>query len=154
MKLALGADHGGASQKESLFAQLTSQGYEVVDFGAGCADGAVDYPDYALAVARAVAAGEADFGILICGTGIGMAMAANKVAGIRAATVTDVTTAYLARQHNNANILCLSGRFTPPDINLEIVDAFLGAQFEGGRHQRRLDKIAEAENQRNHGKQE
>ncbi len=145
MKIALGADHGGAQQKESLLAHLTQQGFEVTDLGASCADGSVDYPDYALAVAHAVAAGVADFGILICGTGIGMAMAANKVAGIRAATVTDVNTAYLARQHNNANILCLSGRFTPPATNIEIVDAFIGAQFEGGRHQRRLDKIAEAE---------
>ena len=147
MRLALGADHGGTQQKESLLAHLEEQGYEVVDFGAAVLDGAVDYPDYALKVAHAVAAGEADFGILICGTGIGMAMAANKVAGIRAATVTDVNTAYLARQHNNANVLCLSGRFTPLETNIEIADAFLCAQFEGGRHQRRLDKIAEAEEQ-------
>jgi len=145
MKLALGADHGGAEQKEALLAHLAAEGYEVIDLGTKRADESVDYPDYALAVARAVAAGEADLGILVCGTGIGMAIAANKVKGIRAATVTDVNAASLARQHNNANILALSGRFTAPATNIEIVEAFLSAEFEGGRHQLRLDKIAAAE---------
>jgi len=145
MKLALGADHGGVEQKEALITYLEERGDVVFDFGAKRSDGSVDYPDYALAVAHAVAAGEADLGILICGTGIGMAIAANKVKGIRAATVTDVGAARLARQHNNANILALSGRFTPLATNLEIVEAFLTTPFEGGRHQRRLDKIADAE---------
>jgi len=146
MRIALGADHGGVQQKEALLAHLQDAGYEVSDFGTHGED-SVDYPDYALAVARAVADGQADLGILICGTGIGMAIAANKVKGIRAATVTDTGAALLARQHNNANVLALSGRFTPLATNFEIVDAFLGAQFEGGRHQRRLDKIAEAESE-------
>jgi len=145
MKIALGADHGGVEQKEALKARLSEQGYEVYDLGAHPADGSVDYPDYALAVAREVACARADLGVLICGTGIGMAIAANKVKGVRAATVTDVCAARLAREHNNANVLALSGRFTPLATNLEIVDAFLAAQFEGGRHQRRLDKISAAE---------
>ncbi|MCL2882563.1 MAG: ribose 5-phosphate isomerase B [Coriobacteriia bacterium] len=145
MKLALGADHGGAEQKEALRTHLEAQGYEILDFGTKRSDESVDYPDYALAVAHAVAAGEADLGILVCGTGIGMAIAANKVRGIRAATVTDVDAARLARQHNNANILALSGRFTPLTVNIEIIEAYLSAEFEGGRHQQRLDKIAAAE---------
>ncbi|MCL2654312.1 MAG: ribose 5-phosphate isomerase B [Coriobacteriia bacterium] len=145
MRIALGADHGGVEQKEALITYLEGRGDEVFDFGATRADGSVDYPDYALAVARAVAADEADLGILICGTGIGMAIAAGKVKGIRAATVTDTGAASLARQHNNANVLALSGRFTPLATNIEIVEAYLSAEFEGGRHQRRLDKIADAE---------
>ena len=145
MKIALGADHGGAEQKDALIAHLQDAGYETLDFGVDRADESVDYPDYALPVAHAVADGKAEIGILICGTGIGMAITANKVKGIRAATVTDVNAARLAREHNNANVLALSGRFTAPATNIEIVDTFLAAHFEGGRHQRRLDKITAAE---------
>lgn len=145
MKIALGADHGGAAQKTALVAHLKDAGYEVSDYGTMSAEASVDYPDYALAVAHAVAAAQADLGILICGTGIGMAIAANKVSGIRAATVTDVNAAGLARRHNDANVIALSGRFTSLATNLAIVDAFLDARFEGGRHQKRLDIIAAAE---------
>ncbi|MCL2324210.1 MAG: ribose 5-phosphate isomerase B [Actinomycetia bacterium] len=146
MKIALGADHGGAEQKEALRAYLEGEGRQVLDFGAPANGQSVDYPDYALSVARAVAAGEADCGILICGTGIGMAIAANKVCSVHAATVTDTNAARLSRQHNDANVLCLSGRFISPETNREIVDIFLSTDFEGGRHQRRIDKITAAEN--------
>jgi ribose 5-phosphate isomerase B len=145
MRIALGADHGGFDQKESLKAHLESAGHEVCDCGTFDGATSVDYPDFALSVARAVADGEAEFGILVCGTGLGMAIAANKVPGIRAVTITDVNAARLTRQHNNANVLCLSGRFTDPAVNRAIVDVFLSTAFEAGRHQARLDKIAQAE---------
>ncbi len=147
MKLAVGADHGGAEQKMALLIHLESQGHAVFDFGVSRSDESVDYPQYALAVAQAVASGEAEFGILVCGTGIGMAIAANKVKGVRAATITDINAAHLARAHNNANVLALSGRFTPLATNIEIVDTFLSTAFEGGRHQRRIDLITAAETQ-------
>ena len=147
MRVALAADHAGVALKRDVKHLLTDLHAEVEDFGTD-SDASVDYPDYAERVARAVAAGKADVGILICGTGIGMAMAANKVAGIRAAPVTDVETARLSREHNDANVLAIGARTTPIDRAMAIVRVFLDTEFAGGRHQRRLDKIAALEQAR------
>lgn len=144
MRVAIGSDHAGFEQKERLRAHLTAAGREVVDKGTYDGD-SVDYPDFARKVGRTVASGEAEFGVLVCGTGIGMAIAANKVPGVRAANVTDPEFARLARQHNNANVIAVSGRFVPEDVNAEIVDAFLDTAFEGGRHAGRVSKIEAAE---------
>ena len=126
--------------KEDLKAWLITRGYDVVDFGTQSAD-AVDYPDYAAAVASAVTAGKADFGVLVCGTGIGMAIAANKLPGIRAAACSDAYTARMSREHNDANILALGARITGRDAAIEILETWLAAAFAGGRHARRVDKI-------------
>jgi len=139
-RIALGADHGGYEQKQSLKTWLAGRGYSVKDLGTD-STASVDYPDYAHIVAKLVKKGEADFGILVCGTGIGMAIAANKVSGVRAACVTTVDFARLARQHNDANVLCLSGRFVDDATNKNIVDAFLTTTFEGNRHTRRVAKL-------------
>ena len=139
-RIALASDHGGFEQKESIKTWLQSQGYSVKDLGPAN-DASVDYPDYAHAVAKAIKKDEADFGILICTTGLGVAIAANKVAGIRAVTVTSVDFARLARQHNDANVLCLSGRFVDDALNKNICTAFLTAEFEDGRHARRVAKL-------------
>lgn len=149
MKLLLGADHGGFDLKEQVKAHLLGEGHDVVDLGTYSAD-AVDYPDVALKVSRGVVAGDADLGILVCGTGVGMAIAANKVVGIRAANVTnDPAIARLAREHNDANVLTLAGRFTPPDVAKRIVDEFLAAEFtHGDRHVRRIGRIHEIEGAR------
>ena len=144
MRVALGADHAGVALKASVKARLETRGIEVDDFGAASNE-SVDYPDYAARVANAVAEGAADFGILVCGTGVGMAIAANKIAGIRAAPVVELDSTRLARQHNDANILAIGARVTSPDVALAIVDTFLDTPFEGGRHQRRIDKIAALE---------
>jgi len=141
MRVAIGADHAGFLLKEAIKRALPAMQAEVEDLGTGSAD-SVDYPDFAAPVARGVASGAYDRGILVCGTGIGMAMAANKVAGVRAAPVGDVATARLSREHNDANVLTLGARITTPDRALEIVRVFLETPFEGGRHQRRVDKIA------------
>ncbi len=141
MRIALGADHAGADLKDSLKPLLDQRGITYED--AGTHGGAsVDYPDYAATVAHAVASGRADVGILVCGSGIGMAMSANKVAGIRAAVATDLESARLARSHNDANVLALGARLTPPDAARAILGMFLDTAYEGGRHQRRVDKIA------------
>ena len=142
VKFALGADHGGFELKEILKAHLRSLGISLADHGTNTKE-SCDYPDFALAVAKSVAAGHAEFGLLICTTGIGVSITANKVGGIRAALVTDLATAAITRQHNDANVLCLSGKNTPPDLAKKILDAFLGAKFEGGRHDRRVRKIDE-----------
>ena len=136
--VALGADHGGYELKKALKQHLEERGVSVTDFGAGSSESSEssDYPDYAQAVAQSVASRKAQFGVLICSTGVGMSIAANKVPGVRAALVGDVSTATLARQHNNANILCLAGKTTKPEEARRIVDAFLNARFEGGRHER------------------
>ena len=139
-RIALASDHGGFEQKESLKTWLISQGHSVKDLGTG-SDASVDYPDYAYAVAKVVKKGEADLGILVCGTGLGMAIAAGKVAGIRAVAVTSVEFARLAREHNDANVLCLSGRFVDDALNKNICTAFLTAEFEEGRHTRRVAKL-------------
>ncbi len=145
MRIAIGADHAGYALKEVLIAHLREQGVEVVDFGTHGMD-SVDYPDYARAVAEAVARGKADYGVLICGTGVGMAITANKVPGIRAAAVSDVYSAKMSRAHNDANILCLGGRVVGPGLAIEILEAWLHTPFEGGRHARRLEKIRRMEN--------
>ena len=140
MKVAIAADHGGFDYKAPIVEHLRAQGHEVQDFGPQTGD-RVDYPDYAVPVAKAVASGDADFGILICGTGLGMSLAANKVKGIRAICAQTDDFAHLGREHNNANILCLSGRFVTLEQNLRLVDIFLSTEFAGGRHAERVAKI-------------
>lgn len=142
MIIALGSDHAGFEQKEQLKEYLSDEGHDVVDKGCHSSE-RCDYPDFAAAVAHDVAAGKADRGILVCGTGIGMAMAADKVPGIRAANVTLPDLAPLCREHNDANVVTLSGRFVSLDDNKRIVDAFLATDFAGGRHERRVKKIME-----------
>lgn len=151
MRVALGSDHAGFEQKQSIKQHLTKAGLEVTDLGTDSADESVDYPDFAFRVGESVAAGDSDFGVLVCGTGVGMAMAANKVEGVRAANVTDPDFAKLARAHNDANVVAVSGRFVPLEVNEAIIDAFLSTAFEGGRHERRVDKIRDVE--RNGGSQ-
>jgi len=144
MRVAIACDHGGFDQKVMLAEYLTELGHEVVDFGPE-EDITVDYPDYALPVADAVTGGSVDKGVLVCGTGLGMAMAANKVPGIRAANVVSIGFAELAREHNDANIITLSGRFTDPETNKEIVRVFFETDFAEGHHVPRLEKIAKIE---------
>ena len=144
MRVALGADHAGFALKAHVRELLDERGLACEDLGPDT-DESVDYPDYAVRAARLVAAGACERGILICGSGIGMAIAANKVRGIRAAPVTTPAAARLARRHNDANVLALGARTLAVDDALRIVDAFLTAPFEGGRHQRRVDKIAAVE---------
>jgi ribose 5-phosphate isomerase B len=141
MRIALGADHAGVDLKHHLKARLDERGIAYEDFGTSTKD-SVDYPDVAERVARAVAAGSFDRGVLVCGTGVGMAIAANKVAGIRAAPVVDERTAVLSREHNDINVLGLGARVTPEDLATRLLDIFLDTPFAGGRHQRRVDKIA------------
>jgi len=140
-RIALGADHAGLHAKEIIKNYLREQGYELEDVGTNSED-SVDYPDFARAVAEKVAGGEAQVGVLVCGTGIGMAITANKVPGVRAAVAHDAMTARLAREHNDANVLTLGGRVVSDEQAVEIVREFLGAQFAGGRHVRRVEKIA------------
>src|SRR5947207_2703564 len=139
--IAVGADHAGFALKQHLDQWLAAEGHRVLDVGTHSSD-SVDYPDFAAAVAHAVSAGEAERGLLVCGTGIGMAIAANKVSGIRAGVCADVETACLSRQHNDLNVLALAGRATSRDAAIAIVSAWLETAFEGGRHQRRLAKVA------------
>lgn len=148
MKIAIGCDHGGLILKPALIEFLEKNNIEYRDFGTYGAE-SVDYPDYALPVAEAVAGGEYDYGILICGTGIGMSIAANKVAGIRCALCHDVFSAKATRLHNDANMLAFGARVIGAGLMLEIVRAFLGTEFEGGRHVRRLEKIAAIETKYN-----
>jgi RpiB/LacA/LacB family sugar-phosphate isomerase len=140
--IALGADHAGYSLKEKLKTWLAADGHRVIDHGTHSTE-SVDYPDYAAAVAETVRAGDAERGVLVCGSGIGMAMAANKVAGVRAAVAADPTVARLARLHNDANVLALGARLTAAGQALEVVQAWLATPFEGGRHARRVDKLAQ-----------
>jgi ribose 5-phosphate isomerase B len=144
LRIALGADHAGWELKEHLKAWLTRGGYQIHDFGTQSAD-AVDYPDYASAVGEAVAAGKADRGVLVCGTGLGMAMAANKVRGVRAAPCVDAYTARMSREHNDANVLGIGARLVNGEAAIQILSVWLETAFAGGRHQRRLDRIAEIE---------
>ena len=145
MKIALGCDHGGIEHKNAVKEHLLSRGFEVSDFGINEAH-SVDYPDIALPLAKSVAAKENDLGILICGTGIGMSLAANKVKGIRAAACSEHFSAKHTRLHNNSNILCLGGRVIGIGTALELVDLFVDTEFEGGRHQTRIDKVMAIEN--------
>lgn len=140
MRIAAGSDHAGYRLKRVLAEHLAGLGHEVTDLGTHDED-RVDYPDFGAAVGRAVAGGEADLGVCVCGSGIGMAMAANKVAGIRAANVHDTASASLARQHNDANVVCFGQRLIDDGTALAALDAFLGASFEGGRHVGRVAKL-------------
>jgi len=147
MKIALGADHRGFDYKNRIKAFLLKKGIEVEDFGT-FSEESTDYPDYSIKTAEEVASGKADWGILICWTGQGMAISANKVKGIRAGLAFNTEMAELARAHNDINVLVLSGKYTPADEINDIVEKFLGTRFEGGRHQRRLDKIKKQEDKR------
>ena len=138
--IALGADHAGFEYKEKIKELLKSMGLEFQDFGTNSTE-STDYPDYAHKVSEVVGSGKAEYGILVCGTGIGMAIVANKHNGVRAGNVESVEAAKLAREHNNANVLAIGARITPWDRITEIVKTFLTTKFEGGRHQRRIDKI-------------
>jgi ribose 5-phosphate isomerase B len=144
MKVAIASDHRGYQLKEKVIALLKSKGHVVVDDGPS-SDEAVDYPDFAALVARKVSAGEVDRGILICGTGIGMAISANKFPGIRAAACTDEVTAELSRRHNDLNVLCLSGDLLSPRVIERLVEVWIATEFEGGRHERRVAKIGQLE---------
>ena len=144
MKIAIGCDHGGLEHKNAIAEHLKERGFEVQDFGI-YEQVSVDYPEIALKVANSVAAGENELGILVCGTGIGMSLAANKVKGIRAAAVSEHFSAKYTRLHNNSNILCLGGRVIGVGTALELADLFVDTEFEGGRHQRRVDMISEIE---------
>lgn len=144
MKISLGADHAGFRLKDAVRGHLVAAGHEVKDFGTS-SDDSTDYPDYGAPAARAVPRGDADVGILVCGSGQGMCMVANKVRGVRAALAWHPEIARLSRQHNDANVLCLPARFLRIEQALEIVDVWLDAAFEGGRHGRRVDKIMRTE---------
>ncbi|NPD30797.1 ribose 5-phosphate isomerase B [Eggerthellaceae bacterium zg-1084] len=140
MRVSIASDHAGFEGKQMIAEHLRQRGVEVIDRGPD-SDDRVDYPDFAVLVARDVAEGAAERGVLVCGTGIGMAIAANKVAGVRAANVIDPEFAQLCRDHNDANVITLSGRFVSDDDNRAIVDAFLDTPFGGGRHAGRVQKI-------------
>jgi len=140
MRIVVASDHAALALKARVLEWLRARSHDAVDLGPD-SPGSVDYPDYALRAAEEIVAGRADGGILICGTGIGMSLAANKVPGIRAAVATDPYMARLARAHNNANVLCLGARVVGEGLAEDIVDAWLGATFEGGRHARRVEKI-------------
>lgn len=144
MKIAIGSDHAGFALKEQLRDRLKKAGLEVADFGTNSPE-STDYPDYAAAVTREVVEGKADRGILVCYTGVGMSIAANKVRGIRAALCMNADQAQLTRAHNNANVLALGAKYTPIEVAGEIVDTFLATEFEGGRHARRVSKITSIE---------
>jgi ribose 5-phosphate isomerase B len=150
MRIAIASDHRGFHLKEKVIALLKSKGHEVVDDGPA-SDEAVDYPDFAALVAKKVSAGEVDRGILICGTGLGMAIAANKFPGVRAANCADEVTAELSRRHNDLNVLCLSGDLLSSRITERLVEIWLATEFEGGRHKRRVSKIRELEQENRPG---
>lgn len=144
MSVVIGSDHGGFELKQVLMAHLKKKGYEVKDVG--CYDAnSVDYPDIAKKAADEVVSGTCEFGILVCGTGIGISIAANKVCGIRCAVVANEYTAEMTKRHNDANMLAFGGRVVGPDLAVSILDAYLNAEFEGGRHQTRVDKITALE---------
>lgn len=147
MKLSIGSDHAGYDLKKQIFEYLEKEGHVVIDQGTYNKD-SVDYPDFAKWVVKDVQDNEADYGILVCYTGIGMSMAANKARGIRAALVGKVEDAVLTREHNNANVLCLSAKNTSVEDAFEIVKAFLSTDFAGGRHERRVEKVMRFENEK------
>ena len=145
MKIAIGCDHGGFDHKNAILKHLAENGFEVEDFGI-YENVSVDYPDIAKKVCESIQNGKNELGILVCGTGIGMSLAANKHKGIRAAVLSDHFSAKYTRLHNNSNVLCLGGRVIGIGTALELVDLFVNTEFEGGRHQTRIDKITEIEN--------
>ena len=147
MKLSIGSDHAGYDLKKQIFEYLQKEGHVVIDQGTYNKD-SVDYPDFAEWVVKDVQNKEADYGILVCYTGIGMSMAANKACGIRAALVGKVEDAVLTREHNNANVLCLSAKNTSVEDAFEIIKAFLSTDFAGGRHERRVEKVMRFENEK------
>ncbi len=141
MRVAIASDHAGFEQKQQLVDYLAQElGQDVMDLGPD-SDDRVDYPDYANKVAQAVSAGDAERGVLVCGTGIGMALTADKVSGIRASSITSPEFAQLFREHNDGNVLCLSGRFVEPEVNKACIKVFLETEFGGGRHAQRVAKI-------------
>ena len=140
VRIAVGADHAGYGLKQALAEHLRAAGHDVTDCGTHSTD-RVDYPDFGAAVGRAVARGDADVGVCVCGSGNGIAMAANKIAGVRAAVAYDVTSARLARAHGDANVLCLGERLTGAEVAREALDAWLAASFDGGRHEARVAKL-------------
>lgn len=144
MKIAIGNDHAAVELKNEIMDYLVSKGHEVINFGTDTTE-SCHYPIYGEKVARAVAAGEADCGVLICGTGVGISIAANKVKGIRAAVCSEPVTARLVKEHNNANIIAFGARIVGSEMAKAIVDAYLGAEFAGGRHQNRIDMISAIE---------
>lgn len=144
LKLCLGSDHAGFALKTEILQQLSDAGFTVEDLGT-FSEQSCDYPDSARAVGEAVAAGQFQLGILICGTGLGMSMAANKIAGVRAALCSETFSARMARAHNDANVLCLGSRVVGGGLAIDVVHAFLDGAFEGGRHQRRVDKLSALE---------
>lgn len=143
MKIALGADHAGYELKSLLGSTLTHWGHEVIDLGTRDAKKSVDYPDFGSAVGHCVANGDADLGVAVCGSGIGISIAANKVVGVRAALVHDATSARLAREHNHANVLCLGARLIGPAVALDALAAWLGAEPGDGRHLERIEKLSQ-----------
>ncbi len=145
MKIALGCDHGGFEHKNAILEHLKQNGFEVIDFGI-YENVSVDYPDIAKKVCQSIQNNECELGILVCGTGIGMSLAANKFKGIRAAALSEHFSAKYTRLHNDSNVLCLGGRVIGVGTALELVDLFVNTEFEGGRHQTRIDKISEIEN--------
>lgn len=147
MKLSIGSDHAGFELKESIVSYLEKNGHNVINQGTYNKD-SVDYPDFAKKVVEDVQNKEVDYGILVCYTGIGMSMAANKAKGIRAALVGKVEDAILTREHNNANVLCLSAKNTEEELAFEIIKAFLESNFTAGRHERRVEKVMEFENEK------
>lgn len=144
MRVYIGADHAGFEMKQAIAEHLRQAGHEVTDVGT-TGNESVDYPDFAVQVGRAVARGDAERGVLVCGTGVGMAIAANKVRGVRAAAIENPEIAKMARRHNDLNVLAVSGRYTDLATATEVVDTFLSEPFEGGRHQGRVGKIADIE---------
>ena len=146
MKIAIGNDHAAVGMKWEIIKYLESKGHEMVNFGTDTLE-SCDYPVYGKAVGEAVASGEADCGILICGTGVGISLAANKVKGVRAAVCSEPVTARLTKLHNNSNIICFGERIVGKEMAKAIVDAYLDTEFEGGRHQRRIDLIMAIENE-------
>ena len=145
MKIAVGCDHGGFDHKNAIAEHLKQSGFEVVDYGI-YENKSVDYPDIASKLCNGILEGEADLGILVCGTGIGMSIAANKFKGIRSAACSEHFSAKYTRLHNNSNVLCLGGRVIGIGTALELADLFVNTEFEGGRHQNRIDKIEKIEN--------
>ena len=145
MHIAVGSDHAGYDLKAELAKHLADGGHVVVDLGTNSPDVSVDYPKFGEAVGQAVVSGHVELGLCVCGTGIGISIAANKVPGVRAALVHDVTTAGLAREHNDANVICFGGRTTGIIVATEALDTFLGTAYAGGRHQRRIDEITQYE---------
>jgi ribose 5-phosphate isomerase B len=143
-RIAVGADHAGYPLKEEVKRYLTDKGFSVLDLGTDSTE-SVDYPHFAAKVGRAVTTGEVDQAILCCGTGVGVCISANKVRGVRAASVSEPASARLAREHNDANVLCMGARIVGVELAKQIVDAWLSASFQGGRHQRRVDQIRDLE---------